>query len=118
MSLAEERAMRWMDETCVRYLEMLHKQHGGTESVLRSKRLDRFACVALLFTILFFHRVQMLLLSWSTSTFFSLLFAWVAVMATLLELLTVNTICLLFKWETTTWREKLIAQLQVYAEPA
>ena len=114
----DDMALKWMDETCVRYLEMIHHQHGGTGSVLRSKRLDRFACVALLMTILFFHRVQMLLLSWSTGMFFSLFFAWVSVMFTLLELGIVNMICIACKWETTSWRDKLIAQLEAYAEPA
>ncbi len=114
----DDMALKWMDETCYRYLEMIHRHHGGTGSVLESKRLDRFACVALLMTILFFHRVQMLLLSWSTGMFFSLLFAWLSVMFTLLELGVVNVICTVFHWETTKWRDALIAQLEAYAEPA
>lgn len=118
MILDDDDAMKWIDETCIRYLESIHLQHGGTGSALRSKRLDRFACVALLLTILFFCRIQMLLLSWSTSTFFSLVFAWVSVMFTLAELLIVNTICLVCKWETTRWRERLISHLEAYAEPA
>lgn len=114
----DDMALRWMDETCVRYLDKIHREHGGTENVLRSKRMDRFACVALLVTILFFHRLQMLLLSWSTGMFFSLFFAWVSVMFTLLELGVVNVICILCKWETTKWREQLISHLEAYAEPA
>lgn len=118
MFVDDDAAMKWMDETCLRYLQSIHQQHGGTGKVLHSKRLDRFACVALLMTILFFHRIQMLLLSWSTSTFFSLVFAWMSVMFTLAELLVVNIICIACKWETTRLRDRLIAHLEAYAEPA
>lgn len=112
------RIMQWIDETCMRHLERIHRTHGGTEDVLRSKKFDRFICVALLVTIIFFHRVQMCLLSWSTGTFISLVAAWLSVMFTLFELAIVNTICLVCKIETMEFRERLIAQLEAYAEPA
>lgn len=110
--------MRWMDETVVRYAEFIHQEHGGAESIFRSKRLDRFAILFLLVMIIFSHRLQMLLLSWSTGLFFSLIMAWLSVVFTLFELFVVNTICLVLRLETLAIREKLIMQIRVYAEPA
>lgn len=113
----DDEAMRWMDESVVRYAEHIHQEHGGAESIFRSKRLDRFAILFLLVMIIFSHRLQLLLLSWSTGLFFSLLMAWLSVVFTLFELFIVNTICLVLKLETLAVREKLIAQIKVYAEP-
>lgn len=116
--LQDDEAMRWMDETVVRYAEFIHREHGGAESIFRSKRIDRFAILFLLVMIIFSHRLQMLLLSWSTGLFFSLVMAWLSVVFTLFELFIVNTICLVLRIETLAVREKLIMHIRVYAEPA
>ena len=49
----DDDAMRWMDETVVRYAEFIHQEHGGAESIFRSKRLDRFA-ILFLFSVIGF----------------------------------------------------------------
>lgn len=111
----EDMALKWIDETVVRYAEFIHREHGGTGSLFESRRFDRFLLILLVVVILFFCRLQMLLLSWSTGVFFSLIGSLLSIMLTLIELFVVNVIEGLLGMKPLRIREKLIADIKIYA---
>lgn len=111
----EDMALKWIDETLVRYAKVIHHQNGGTESLFESRRFDRFLLLLLVVLTLFGCRLQMLLLSWSTSTFFSLTGSLLSVMFTLVELFLVNIVEGLLKTKPLRLRERLIAEIKIYA---